>query len=76
MAVERRHVQLVMQPGVMEKLRLTSECMAEGAELLRKAHALLCELRDSEALVVSGNGILVEGDLGAADLADMTQAGK
>jgi len=61
-STERRHLQFVIQPGVIEKIKLAAERMARGAELLDEAHGLLTELRDSKGLVIAGNSIFVEGD--------------
>ncbi|MEO6191962.1 MAG: hypothetical protein ABIS20_03050 [Thermoanaerobaculia bacterium] len=67
---EQHHVQFVLKPGVLEKIGEMATCLAEGAKLLDKAHGLLVDLRNSNALVIRGDVVSGEGGLGMANVAE------
>jgi len=67
---ERRHIQFVLKPGVLEKLAEMSSCYSQGVQLLDKAHGILVGLRESEGLVIAGECVAREGGHSLADRTD------
>jgi hypothetical protein len=67
---EQHHVQFFLKPEVLEKVGEMAACLSEGAKLLDKAHGLLVDLRNSNALVITGDVVSAENSSCIANVAE------